>query len=69
VPVGPYFLPWTATDARYFREAGIRAYGVSPFAVMASETTGIARTDERMQLPAYVAGVELYRRLVEDLVQ
>jgi len=69
VSVGPYFLPWTATDARYFRAAGIPTYGVSPFAVMASETTGIARIDERMQLPAYVAGVALYRRLVADLVE
>ena len=68
VPVGPYFLPWTATDARFFRAAGIPAYGVSPFAVMASETTGIAKPDERMQLPAYVAGIGLYRKLVETLV-
>jgi len=66
--VGPYFLPWTATDARYFRAAGIPAYGVSPFAVMASETTGIAKPDERMQLPAYVEGVALYRELVAALI-
>jgi hypothetical protein len=68
VAVGPYFLPWTATDARFFRAAGIAAYGVSPFAVMASETTGIAKPDERMQLPAYVQGVGLYRDLVAELV-
>lgn len=69
IAVGPYFLPWSATDARYFREAGIRAYGVSPFAVMASETGGIAKPDERMQLPAYVRGVELYRAIVAALVE
>ncbi len=68
VVVGPYFLPWTATDSRYFRQLGIPAYGVSPFAVMASETTGIAKPNERMQLPAYVRGVELYRRIVHALV-
>lgn len=68
VAVGPYFPPWTATDARYFRAAGLPAYGVSPFAVMASETTGIAKPDERMQLPAYVSGVELYRELVAALL-
>jgi acetylornithine deacetylase/succinyl-diaminopimelate desuccinylase-like protein len=68
VAVGPYFLPWTATDARFFRAAGIPAYGISPFAVMASETTGIAKPDERMQLPAYVQGVGLYRDLVAKLV-
>jgi acetylornithine deacetylase/succinyl-diaminopimelate desuccinylase-like protein len=69
VAVGPYFLPWSATDARYFRGAGIPAYGVSPFPVMASETTRIAMPDERMQLPAYVVGVALYRDLVRALVE
>lgn len=68
IAVGPYFSPWTATDARFFRAAGIPAYGVSPFAVMASETTGIAKPDERMQLPAYVEGVALYRDLVAALI-
>jgi hypothetical protein len=69
VAVGPYFLPWAATDARYFRERGIPSYGVSPFAVMASETGGIAKPNERMQLPAYVRGVELYREIVRALVE
>jgi aminoacylase len=69
VDVGPYFLPWAATDARYFRELGIPSYGVSPFAVMASETGGIAKPNERMQRPAYVRGVELYREIVRALVE
>ncbi len=66
--VGPYFLPVAATDARYFREHGLPAYGVSPFAVMASETTGVGTSDERMQLPAYLVGVALYEELVRELV-
>ncbi len=66
--VGPYFLPVTATDARHFRAAGRVAYGVSPFVLMPAETTGIGKPDERMQLPAYLAGVELYREIVAVLV-
>lgn len=66
--VGPYFLPVTATDARHFRAAGRIAYGVNPFVLLPAETTGIGKPDERMQLPAYLAGVDLYRELVAALV-
>jgi acetylornithine deacetylase/succinyl-diaminopimelate desuccinylase-like protein len=66
--VGPYFLPVTATDARHFRAAGRVTYGVSPFVLMPAETTGIGKPDERMQLPAFLAGVELYREMVVALV-
>jgi hypothetical protein len=67
-PVGPYFLPWTATDARYYRAAGLVAYGVSPFALVASEAAAIGKPNERMQLPAFSDGVALYRDLVRALV-
>jgi acetylornithine deacetylase/succinyl-diaminopimelate desuccinylase-like protein len=66
--VGPYYLPVTATDARHFRAAGLVAYGFSPFVLMPAETTGIGRPDERMQLPAFLAGTELYREVVETLL-
>lgn len=68
VPVGPYFLPVTATDARHYREAGIRTYGIAPFALMPTETTGIGGPNERMQLPAYLAGVPLVDEMVRDLL-
>jgi hypothetical protein len=68
VPVGPYFLPVTHTDARFFREAGLRAYGIAPFALMPTETTGIGGPNERMQLPAYLAGLPLVDGMVEDLL-
>jgi acetylornithine deacetylase/succinyl-diaminopimelate desuccinylase-like protein len=68
VPVGPYFLPVTHTDARFFREVGVRAYGIAPFALMPTETTGIGGPDERMQLPAYLAGLPLVDEMVEDLL-
>lgn len=66
--VGPYFLPVTATDSRYFRAAGLPAYGFSPFVLLPAETTGIGRPNEKMQLPAYLNGVVLYRNAVRTLV-
>jgi acetylornithine deacetylase/succinyl-diaminopimelate desuccinylase-like protein len=66
-PVGPYFLHWAATDSRFVRAAGIPAYGFEPFLVYTADTWGIGRADERIQLPAFVAGVRLYRRLVAGL--
>jgi acetylornithine deacetylase/succinyl-diaminopimelate desuccinylase-like protein len=67
VAVGPYFLPWAMTDAHHFRAAGIPSYGFSPFPVVVFDTTGVARANERMQLPAFRAGVELYRDAVRRL--
>jgi hypothetical protein len=69
VDVGPYFLPWAATDARFFRAAGIPAYGFSPFPLTVTETLQIGRPNERMQLPAYVRGVALYRKLIDRLAR
>jgi acetylornithine deacetylase/succinyl-diaminopimelate desuccinylase-like protein len=69
IPAGPYFLPWAATDARYLRERGIRAYGFSPFPLVVLDTIQIGKANERMQLPAYRAGVELYRAAVQALVE
>ena len=38
--VGPYFLPWTATDSRFYRAAGIPSYGFSPFLIAVTDTMG-----------------------------
>ncbi len=67
-PVGPYFLPVAATDARYFRAGGLPAYGFSPFVLMPSETSGTGLANEKMQLPAYLQGIKLYREAVVALV-
>lgn len=67
--VGPHFLPWTATDSRFARAAGIPAYGYSPFLIYTGETGRIGQVDERLSLPVFVAGVEVYRRAVRRLVQ
>ena len=68
VPTGPYFLPWTATDARFFRAAGVPAYGFSPFLVMNTDTLQVDQANERFALPGFVEGVEVYERLVRRLV-
>ncbi len=61
-PAGPYFLPWTATDSRFFRAAGIPSYGFSPFLIMNTDTLQVDRANERFALPAFVEGVDVYTR-------
>jgi len=68
VPVGPVFLAWTATDARFFRQRGIPSYGFSPFLVFTTDALRVDGTSERISLPEYVAGVALYRDLLRRLV-
>ena len=67
-PVGPLFLPWTATDARYFRLAGIPAYGFSPFYILTPDTMNIGLANEKIALPGFDIGVGLYRRVLERAV-
>jgi acetylornithine deacetylase/succinyl-diaminopimelate desuccinylase-like protein len=67
-PVGPFFLPWTATDSRFFRAAGVPSYGFSPFLVMSTDTYQVDKANERFSLPGFVDGVEVYRRLLRRLV-
>ena len=68
VPAGPYFLPWTATDARFFRAMGVPAYGFSPFLIMNTDTLQVDQANERFAVPAFADGVELYKKLVRRLV-
>ena len=65
--VGPYFLPWNATDSRFFRQAGIPSYGFSPFLIFATDTFRVDGTNERIGLPGFVDGVDLYIRAVQRL--
>jgi hypothetical protein len=67
-PVGPYFLPWTATDARFFRTLGVPTYGFSPFLLMNTDTLQVDQANERFAVPAFADGVELYKKLVRRLV-
>ena len=67
--VGPYFLPWNATDSRFFREAGIPSYGFSPFLIFTTDTFRVDAANERISLPGFVDGVALYVKAVERLVR
>ncbi len=66
-PVGPYFLPWSATDSRFFRQAGIPSYGFSPFLIFTTDTYRADAANERMGLPGFVEGVRLYRQALQRL--
>lgn len=66
-PVGPYFLAWSATDARFFRKLGVPAYGFSPFLIMNTDTLQVDRANERFALPGFVDGVDLYKKVVRRL--
>ncbi|HEX4496160.1 MAG TPA: M20/M25/M40 family metallo-hydrolase [Thermoanaerobaculia bacterium] len=66
-PIGPYFLAWTATDARFFRTLGVPTYGFSPFLLMNTDTLAVDRANERFAVPAFAAGVDVYKKLVRRL--
>jgi hypothetical protein len=66
--VGPYFLPWSATDSRFFRQVGIPSYGFSPFLIFATDTFRRDTLNERIDLQGFVRGVELYESAVRKLV-
>lgn len=66
--VGPYLLTRYANDGRFFRRAGIVAYGFTPFMLLSVDTMTVAGPNEKIALPAFVEGVELYRQVVLDLL-
>jgi acetylornithine deacetylase/succinyl-diaminopimelate desuccinylase-like protein len=62
-PVVPSFIPGF-TDARFFRERGIPAYGLSPFALSGQDTRGIHGPDEHIPLAELDRGTALMRRIL-----
>ena len=66
--VGSYALPYNITDARFFRDRGIPTYGYSPFLFFSTDTVRADRLNERIPLPGFVSGVELYIDTVRELV-
>jgi len=62
-PVVPTFVPGF-TDSRFFRERGIPAYGITPFALPGEDLRGIHNPDERIPLAELDRGVERMRRAV-----
>ena len=69
VPHGPLVIPWSASESRYFRLAGIPSYGFTPFWILSGDSFSMKGINERLPLPAFVRGVELYRELVARLVE
>lgn len=67
-PVVPVFIGGF-TDSRYFRERGIPAYGLSPFALGSEDLRGIHAADERLPVVELDRGVERMRRIVEKLTR
>ncbi len=65
--IGPAILQWTATDARFFRARGISTYGFSPFLILSTDTLQVDNANERMALPGFVDGVELYESVLKRL--
>ena len=63
-PVGPYVLSGQYTSSSFLRARGLRAYGVSPFAVSYFDAASIHHANERIGLPLYLEGVERTRRIV-----
>lgn len=63
-PVGVYFLPWSATDSRFFRQRGIDSYGFSPFVIFSTDTFRVDGANERMSLPGFISGFEIYKNAV-----
>ncbi len=63
-PVGPYVLSGQYTSSSFLRARGLRAYGVSPFAVNYFDAASIHHANERISLPFYLEGVERMRRIV-----
>lgn len=62
-PVVPAFISGF-TDARWFRERGVAAYGVDPFALTGEVRRGIHGPDERIPVDELRAGIERMRRIV-----
>jgi len=62
-PVVPAFIGGF-TDSRFFRQRGIPAYGIAPFAAGGEDLSGIHGTDERLSLAELDRGVERLRRIV-----
>jgi len=63
-PVGPYVLSGQYTSSSFLRARGLRAFGVSPFAVSYFDATTIHHHSERMVVPFYLEGLERMKRIV-----
>jgi len=63
-PVGPYVLSGQYTSSSFLRARGLRAYGVSPFAVSYFDAATIHNRSERIVVPFYLEGLERMQRIL-----
>lgn len=68
VTPGPFFLPWTATDSRFYRAHDIPSYGFSPFFILTPDTLTGSKPNERVALPGFVDGAHIYADLLVRLM-
>jgi acetylornithine deacetylase/succinyl-diaminopimelate desuccinylase-like protein len=66
-PLVPAMIPGI-TDARFFRERGIAAYGFSPFEIEGLLMRRVHGPDEEIPLTAFDGGVARMKRIVRALV-
>jgi acetylornithine deacetylase/succinyl-diaminopimelate desuccinylase-like protein len=64
-PVVPLIIGGT-TDSRHLRQAGVTAYGVSPFKINYYDAPGVHGNDERIRARFFAEGVRLMRAIVRD---
>lgn len=65
-PVGPYVLSGQYTTSSFLRAHGLRAYGVSPFAINLFDASTIHHENERISVPFFLEGVERMKRIVRE---
>ncbi len=63
-PVGPYVLSGQYTSSSFLRPRGLRAFGVSPFAVSIFDASGIHHPNERIGVVFFVEGVDRMKRIL-----
>ncbi|MBK6405948.1 MAG: hypothetical protein IPF66_13405 [Holophagales bacterium] len=65
--VGPYVLTGSYTNSSYLRlRGGVRAFGVSPFALNLLDAVTVHSKNERISLPAYIDGIGRTARIVRE---
>jgi hypothetical protein len=64
--VGLYVLTGSYTNSSYLRLKGLRAFGVSPFAVNIFDARTVDNPNERIFLPAYIDGIDRTARVVRE---
>jgi acetylornithine deacetylase/succinyl-diaminopimelate desuccinylase-like protein len=67
-PIIPMLVPG-GTDARFFRQKGVAAYGWNAIASAEADAHRMHGVDERLQVAAVEPGLELYMKLVLELAQ